>query len=249
MAGAGEYMRVKDGFAIPGEAPGDPSRSYNPDMIIGPDDPIGVSHAAFMEPIAGKAETTAEPGTRRFLGLRLPSRVTVEQATEHNTGHAHETGEALNALRRSQSEGEDNMVHQFPPDDPRSPASTFAPAQPAAGVVADDVPPEQNPAGGPRASEVAAEDVDADKFNARAVLEHEADQRGADESGRTEGGEKVTVSPAGADPNAEPVDLSEEEQRQQGSAEPVGQDQKSGSGSSDSSSKSTAKKSASSKDK
>lgn len=32
-------------------------------------------------------------------------------------------------------------------------ASSFAPLQPAAGVVADDVPPEQNPAGGPRASE------------------------------------------------------------------------------------------------
>lgn len=36
----------------------------------------------------------------------------------------------------------------------RHPAATsFAPLQPAAGVVADDVPAEQNPAGGPKASE------------------------------------------------------------------------------------------------
>lgn len=41
--------------------------------------------------------------------------------------------------------------------DKRHPAaSAFAPLQPAAGVVADDVPPEQNPAGGPKASEAEA---------------------------------------------------------------------------------------------
>jgi hypothetical protein len=38
--------------------------------------------------------------------------------------------------------------------DKRHPAaSQFAPGQPAAGVVADDVPPEQNPAGGPKAAD------------------------------------------------------------------------------------------------
>lgn len=56
------------------------------------------------------------------------------------------------------------MPHTLPPEHPDSPASPFAPAQPAAGVVADDVPPEQNLAGGPKAADApsaAAEPVDS----------------------------------------------------------------------------------------
>lgn len=49
------------------------------------------------------------------------------------------------------------MPNPLDPNDPTNPASPFAPAQPAAGVVADDVPDEQNPAGGPKASEVSTD--------------------------------------------------------------------------------------------
>lgn len=49
--------------------------------------------------------------------------------------------------------------HSITPDDPRSPASPFAPAQPAAGVVAADVPDEQNLAGGPKPDEVSESTV------------------------------------------------------------------------------------------
>ncbi len=47
------------------------------------------------------------------------------------------------------------MPHTLPPEDENSPASTFAPFQPGAGVVADDVPDEQNQAGGKKASEAS----------------------------------------------------------------------------------------------
>lgn len=49
------------------------------------------------------------------------------------------------------------MPHLLPPDHPDSAASPFAPFQPAAGVVADDVPDWQNPAGGPKAKDISAE--------------------------------------------------------------------------------------------
>lgn len=49
------------------------------------------------------------------------------------------------------------MPHALPPDHPDSAASPFAPFQPAAGVVADDVPEWQNPAGGPDATTVSKE--------------------------------------------------------------------------------------------
>ena len=46
------------------------------------------------------------------------------------------------------------MPHMYPPEDERSPASPFAPLQPAAGVVADDADEKgQNLAGGPKAAE------------------------------------------------------------------------------------------------
>lgn len=56
------------------------------------------------------------------------------------------------------------MPHRgaLPPEHEDSPASTFAPRQPAAGVVADDkATPEQNPGGGPTAAEATQADVAA----------------------------------------------------------------------------------------
>lgn len=56
------------------------------------------------------------------------------------------------------------MPHYLPPEHEDSPASTFAQAQPAAGVVADDVPDEQNPAGKPKAKDATAKKVKADAY-------------------------------------------------------------------------------------
>ena len=53
------------------------------------------------------------------------------------------------------------MPHIYPPEDPRSAASTFAPHQPGAGVVADDAEEKgQNPGGGTPASEASEQYAD-----------------------------------------------------------------------------------------
>lgn len=61
------------------------------------------------------------------------------------------------------------MPHALPPEHPDSPASPFATEQPAAGVVADDVPKEQNPAGKPKASEVTKKAGKSDDSGAKKV--------------------------------------------------------------------------------
>jgi len=59
------------------------------------------------------------------------------------------------------------MVHALPPEDENSPASTFAPMQPAAGVVADDADEKgQNLAGGPKASEMSPSEDEVQVFAA-----------------------------------------------------------------------------------
>lgn len=151
MAGTssgGEVFRVRESFAIP-DADGFLRTFAAGSLIAGVDRIVG-SHRAFLEPVGDSVEAaTAAPGERR--SLRLPSAVRQRQATKHQTGHAH-TG--------------DDMPHLLPPEDPNSPASPFAPLQPAAGVVADDVPSEQNLAGGPKAADApAAETVVVDSQN------------------------------------------------------------------------------------
>lgn len=107
--------------------------------LIGADDPLVRTHRGLLQPVSEFIEqTTQAPGEAR--PVRLPTAVTVEQATQHRTGHAHR-------------EGEGHMPHNLPPEHEDSPASPFAPGQPAAGVVADDVPAEQNPSGGPKAAD------------------------------------------------------------------------------------------------
>jgi len=129
-------MRVKEGggFAVFNQD-GIP-RAYASGQLVLPDDPIVRSHGHMLEPAeTGIEQATASPGERRRL--RLPKGNTVKGATEANPNG------------RNQSVA----PHALDPSDPASPASTFATAQPAAGVVADDVPDEQNPAGGPKASD------------------------------------------------------------------------------------------------
>jgi len=135
--------RVKEAFAVPA-ADGFP-RTYAVGKLLSGGDPLATSHRALLEPVANAVEkvtvelATAEPGGRRRR-LRLPSGVDLTQATEPHTGSAHPK--------------ETPMVHTLPPEDPNSPASAFATEQPGLGVVADDAA-DQNPGGGPLASEVA----------------------------------------------------------------------------------------------
>lgn len=134
--------RVKEAFAVPD---GDGVlRTYTAGKLISGSDSLAKTHRALLEPVADAVEkATAAPGERR--ALRLPSGVRLQQATEHNTGQAHTTGEI--------------MAHNLPPEDPDSPASPFAPGQPALGVVADDVPEVQNPAGGTKAADAPASEA------------------------------------------------------------------------------------------
>lgn len=69
------------------------------------------------------------------------------------------------------------MVHNLDPSDENSPASPFAPAQPAAGVVAPDVADEQNLAGGPKPDGVGAEDAQSYVEGGQQVATGEADTR------------------------------------------------------------------------
>lgn len=136
MAASSEVYRVKSAFSVP-DADGF-LRTYAAGALISGSDALAKSHRDYLEPVGDAVEkASAAPGERR--SLRLPSGVRLRQATEHNTGHAHKTGDA-------------GMAHTLPPEDENSPASPFAPDQPAAGVVADDVPKEQNKAGGPKAA-------------------------------------------------------------------------------------------------
>lgn len=131
-----QLYRAKEGFAVPGPD-GIPRMVVNGALIRG-DDPLVKTHLGLLEPASNAAieSATAAPGERR--NLRLPSG---RQVTDKG----------------------DSMPHRgsLPPEDVNSPASTFAPAQPAAGVVAPDVPDEQNVAGAPKAGE---EQVDVEAY-------------------------------------------------------------------------------------
>jgi hypothetical protein len=105
-------------------------------------DPAIKGRKELFQPMSEYVEqATKAPGERR--PVHIPSAVTAEEAVKERSGNR-----PYGPLR-----GGDRMPHMLPPEDPDSPASPFAPGQPAAGVVADDVPDEQNPAGGPKAAD------------------------------------------------------------------------------------------------
>lgn len=153
--GSTGLFRVKEGFGVPG--PEGFVVPYPANTLVRGDDPIVESHGHLLEPADnGVVEAaTAVPGERR--NLRLPSGRTLADVTAHHEGHAHKTTAAA-------TQSGDSTVAPFRdssigPDDPRHPASTFAPAQPAAGVVAPDVPDEQNLGGGTRPEDVGEDQV------------------------------------------------------------------------------------------
>jgi hypothetical protein len=136
MAAKDEIYQVRDSFAVPG-ADGVPV-AYPVGALVGGNDPLARTHKDYLERVQLEQATAAPGEVRR---LRLPSGQPMSEVTKHRRGHAHTTGDAI------------NMAHNLPPEDPRSPASPFAAFQPGAGVVADDVPDEQNQAGGTKAAD------------------------------------------------------------------------------------------------
>lgn len=112
--------------------------------VVGANDPLVTSkspnRSAFQPMSEYVEQTTQAPGEVR--PVRLPSGVTQAEATK-----------ARDVRNGPRNKSGDDMPHALPPEHEDSPASPFAPGQPAAGVVADDVPPEQNPAGGTKAAD------------------------------------------------------------------------------------------------
>lgn len=131
--------RVRESFAVSDKS-GMPRVLAQGSFVRG-DDPLVKTHRSLLQPMSEHIEqTTAAPGEQR--PIRLPSGVTAEEATKARDIRV--------GPRNAQGEP---MPHALPSEHEDSPASPFAPGQPAAGVVADDVPPEQNPAGGPKAAD------------------------------------------------------------------------------------------------
>lgn len=118
------HYRVVEAFFGPGIA----SRTYKVGDVVPADDPIVKGREALLEPWDDYLERSIAPPVSEHPTIARTSGVT------------HQTGAA--------------MPHVLPPESEHSAASTFAPFQPAAGVVADDVDEKgQNPHGAPTASE------------------------------------------------------------------------------------------------
>lgn len=107
------------------------------DPLVAPKSP---NRHAFMSTSDWIEQTTQTLGDPR--PVRMPSGVTQAEAIQPR--------DVRNGPRNQK---ETYVPHALPPEHEDSPASPFAPGQPGAGVVADDVPPEQNPAGGPKAAD------------------------------------------------------------------------------------------------
>lgn len=133
--------RATTSFAVPDGA--GYMRSITVGSIVAADDPVAASHREFFQPLGEFVEqTTAAPGDKR--PVRMPSGVTNDQATRARDVRDGPRNKGKAAV----------MPHSLPPEHEDSPASTFAPFQPAAGVQADDaVEKGQSPKGALKASE------------------------------------------------------------------------------------------------
>lgn len=131
--------RALSSFAVPG--PGGMPRVIREGDVLSAGDPAVKSNKEAFQSMDDYVEqATAAPGEKR--PTRFPSAVTQEDAVK-----------ARDTRVGPRNPKENDMPHALPPEHEDSPASPFAPGQPSAGVVADDVPPEQNPAGGPKAAD------------------------------------------------------------------------------------------------
>lgn len=132
-------FRARSSFAVPG--PDGMPRVIQEGTIVGHDDPALKTRRELFQPMSEYIEqTTQAPGEKR--AVRMPSGVTQAEAVK-----------ARDVRDGPRNKSGDDMPHTLPPEHEDSPASPFAPGQPAAGIVADDVPPEQNPAGGTKAAD------------------------------------------------------------------------------------------------
>lgn len=112
--------------------------------VVGANDALVASRSpnrkAFQPMSEWVEQTTQIPGDLR--AVRMPTGVTQAEAIQ-----------ARDVRNGPRNKSGADMPHALPPEHEDSPASPFAPGQPAAGIVADDVPPEQNPAGGTKAAD------------------------------------------------------------------------------------------------
>lgn len=139
MPAAESAYVAKSSFAVWGED-GMPRVIREGDMV-GSDDPLvakGAPQRDAFEPVSDFIRSaTAPPPVLR------PDEPVADRVYE-----------SRRRSRRNQTKESNDMGHTLPPEHEDSPASVFAPMQPTAGVVADDVDEKgQNPKGGPKASE------------------------------------------------------------------------------------------------
>ena len=136
-----ETYRAKEDFAV--FVNGVP-RIIHVGDVVSADDPLvapkSPNRAAFTTTSEWIEQTTQAPGELR--PVRMPSGVTYAEAVKPR--------DVRDGPRNTK---ESDMPHALPPEHEDSPASPFAPGQPAAGIVADDVPDEQNPSGGTKAAD------------------------------------------------------------------------------------------------
>lgn len=163
---ADSAYRARSSFAVPG--PGGVARVVQEGDIVKAGDPVvKTNREAFQSMTEYVEQTTQAPGEKRE-GVRFPSGVTYEEAVK-----------ARDVRVGPRNKGDAEVPHVLPPEHEDSPASTFAPVQPAAGVVADDVEAKgQNVAGGPTASAATKKKLGADFAEKQAKATEKADAPG-----------------------------------------------------------------------
>jgi hypothetical protein len=136
-----EAVRVIAPFSVP-DGSGS-MRSLRVGDVLDAGDPATKGNDLYLQPLSEYiAQSTVAPGDGR--PVRMPSGVTNDEATKARDVRDGPRTKGKAAV----------MPHALPPEHEDSPASTFAPFQPAAGVQADDaVEKGQSPEGALKASE------------------------------------------------------------------------------------------------
>lgn len=132
-----EPMRARTSFTVDG------INVIREGTFLAGDDPIVTARLDLFQPVSEFVELAARPRVHRAVE-RMPESVTNEEATRARDVR---DGPRIKGKKAA-------MPHMLPPEHEDSPASTFAPFQPAAGVQADDaVEKGQSPEGALKASE------------------------------------------------------------------------------------------------
>lgn len=184
----GGAFRALSSFAVP-IAGGYPRVIHEGDLIA-EDDPLVSSHRGLFQPVDEFIEqTTQAPGEKR--PIRLPSGRSSDEVVRPRYGR---DGPRL-------STKESNMPHVLPPEHEDSAASTFAPFQPSAGVVADDVVEKGQDASGSVGASEATEKYKGKSLDTSAGHAGEVPvpgDEGAEEGAKTAGDKPKPAAPAPA---------------------------------------------------